>query len=65
MRRLVLTLVVLFVAYPFSLGPATWLEEHNYIPSALMWVYRPFWNIQVDSGPGYLLRQWELYWRNL
>lgn len=60
-----LALLVMLLLYPLSIGPATWLEQHNYLPSAVMRVYQPFWNIRVDAGPGRLLRRWELFWRDL
>ena len=37
--------VVVLVAYPLSLGPVTWLDNHEKLPNgawtAAYWIYRP------------------------
>jgi hypothetical protein len=58
-------LLAFLLLYPLSVGPMVWLETHDWIPSIVMEVYRPFWYVPADRPPWTLLRRWEAFWRDM
>jgi hypothetical protein len=57
-------LVVVLVAYPLSLGPATWLFNNGWLPgTAINWLYAPLAWIGEKSEPfGNALEWYVMLW---
>jgi hypothetical protein len=58
-------LLAFLVLYPASVGPMAWLEKHDWIPSIVMDVYRPFWYVPLDRHPWDWLSRWETFCRDM